>query len=87
MTKTKTTQGRVQVITWADAHGSTIDICPTCANRLTGRWPKNPVTGEEYCQVQHGLHEAYDCDTCREDRHDQACIDSMGEDDYMGEDD
>ena len=59
------TDGRKKVVTWSDSRGDTINVCPKCQakNEADGTWPKNPATGQEYCQVSHGLHSGY-CDEC-----------------------
>jgi hypothetical protein len=48
----------MKVITWQDTRGGYLNITPDQEERFTkaGRWPKN-ASGEEYCQVSHGLHE------------------------------
>ena len=46
----------MQVITWQAPSGSTLSICPGCERALAGRWPKDH-SGQEYCQVSHGLHD------------------------------
>lgn len=50
-----------KVVTYRAPNGRSIDICQTCADRLTaaGEWPRN-VSGE-YCQVSHGLHRGVCC--------------------------
>lgn len=55
----------MRVITWSDPNGNEIQICEDCqaAQEAAGTWPKNPVTGTEYCQVSHGLHEGQ-CELC-----------------------
>lgn len=49
----------MKVITYqAPQTGATIHLTPDQISRLreAGTWPKDPRTGQEYCQVQHGLH-------------------------------
>jgi len=50
-----------KVVTYRAPNGRSIDICPTCADRLTAgdEWPRNP--SGEYCQVSHGLHRGVCC--------------------------
>ena len=45
----------MQVVTYQDTRGNTVDICQRCATRREHDWPRNQH-GEEYCQVSHGLH-------------------------------
>ena len=54
-----------KVVTWSDGNSNTIDICPACQakHEALRTWPRNPATGQEYCQVSHGLHYGY-CDEC-----------------------
>lgn len=52
----------IRVVTYQSPRGNKINICPACESRLNaaGTWPRD-ASGEEYCQVSHGLHAADSC--------------------------
>jgi len=52
-----------KVVTWQTISGLEIHICGTCERKLLANWPRDPKTGEEYCQVSHGEHTGI-CSVC-----------------------
>jgi len=52
----------MKVITWETSRGERISVCRRHEKALKGNWPKDRY-GEEYCQVQMGLHQGV-CDVC-----------------------
>ena len=54
-----------QVVTWQTPRGNKLNVCCPCEDGMNAleRWWKDPETGEEFCQVAHGLHEGQ-CDIC-----------------------
>jgi hypothetical protein len=58
-----------KVVTWQSPSGDTLDICLECEVQLakSWSWPKDR-TGQDYCQVSHGLHRG----ECEAQCHDSA---------------
>lgn len=60
----------MKVVTYQTTKNERIDICHACAEALLANndWPRSATTGEEYCAVSHGLHNASLCDICGADK-------------------
>ncbi len=56
---------KTQVKTWQSPRGHEVSLCLRHEDeaRQKNTWPRDPVDGQECCQVSHGLHTGT-CDRC-----------------------